>query len=270
MKTKKEKIQELTEHTKRFAFVANHVKYSAGGEKIIDDISFKINYGETFIIMGPSGSGKTILMKLLFGLIYPDAGEIFIRGIDTKFSNEDSLMELLKDMEFIFQFGSLINNMNIYENISLMNRYHNVKSEQELDKEIDKNLKYFNLLHRKFVRPSDLTLSEKKSIGFCRMLLNDFHTIFLDEPFASLDEATQRKMVRYIKKFRKQKKNLIMTTLDIKFAFDYADKIGLLDRGKLVFFGTVEELKRNKNKSVKQLVAGLSNISEEHKEQLED
>lgn len=269
MKTN-ERIKELTEFTKDIAFIANQASYSVNDVKIIDDISLRIDFGETFVIMGPSGAGKTMLMKLLFGLIYPTKGEIFIKGFDTKFAAEEKLMSLCKDMEFIFQFGSLINNMNVRDNIALMNIYHHVKSDKELEDEIDKNLKYFNLSHRKFVRPSGLTLSEKKSIGFCRMLINDFDIVFLDEPFASTDEVTRKKLLKHIKTFKKQGKTLIISTLEIDFAIDYADKICLLEHGKLVFLGTIPELRNSTDVRVKAMAERLSNISESQKDLTEE
>ncbi len=266
MRSKKERILELEEFTKKWAFLANHVSFSANGTKIIEDITFNIDFGDTFVIMGPSGSGKTILLKLLFALIYPDDGELFIQGYDTKYASEDDIMEIQKDMEFIFQFGSLINNMNVYENIALMNRYHHVKNDEELEQEIESKLKDFNLLERKFARPSDLTLSEKKSVAFCRMLINDFKTIFLDEPFEAIDEATQRKILSNIKNFKKKKKTLVITTNELKFANRYADKIGLLDNGKMVFFGTVNDLTKSQDKKVIRLVDRLSDIADDQTE----
>ncbi len=267
--SKKEKIQQLTEYTKDYDFFINNVSFSDGNEKIISDITLTLNRGETFILVGPSGSGKTTLLKLIFGLLYPTEGEVFIRGYNTHTASTEELQNLMKEMEIVFQYGSLISNMNVYDNLALMNRYYVIRTEDELEKEINIHLEYFGILQRKMFRPAQLTMTESKSASFCRILLNESKIVFIDDPFSGLDEITSRKVLSMLKKFKKEKRTLVISVTDIDFGYDFSDKIGLIDGGKLVFFGTPDELKRNNEKQIKDLIKRISRQSEEAREDKE-
>lgn len=268
--SKKRHIKELISFSKDFAFIANNVSYVEESIAIIKEISLAIKHGETFVLIGLSGSGKTTLLKLLYGLISPSSGEILINGNDTNDLDPESLTILTREMSFVFQYGSLINNLNVFDNLALSTRYYALKNEKEIEEEINKQLNYFGILHRKDVRPAQLTINEMKLVSFSRILLRDYYAVILDDPFSSVDENTIRKMTTVIKNLKKRKKTILFSSTDLNVANKFADKIGIIDNGQMLFFGDKDELKNSNNKNLTELIKRIAYNYEETIEDAEE
>jgi ABC-type multidrug transport system ATPase subunit len=266
---RKERIKELTEFTGEFSIISNDVKYSVDFENIIKGVSLTVKKGEILTLLGHSGSGKTTLLKLLYGLILPDEGEVFINGVSTDISDNEELAETTKKMGFFFQGGSLISNIDVFENITLMNAYHGLKEEKEIEKKTDVLLEEFGVEKRKNTRPGQLSLNEKKAITFIRLLVNDFDTLFFDDPFASVDVYTVRKMKTELRRLKRLKKTILLTTLDTEFAYKFSDKIAVLSEGNLLFFGTSGELLGTDDKNVKNIISELTDLVVETRDEHE-
>jgi phospholipid/cholesterol/gamma-HCH transport system ATP-binding protein len=230
----------------------------SGNEILIRPATLNIKESETFLITGPSGSGKTIFVKCCFGLMEPDSGEVLINGDNIHEVDQEHKQQILKKIGFVFQGGALIQNMNIYDNITLGPQYFGEMPEEEIKKEAEQLLKEFRLTSKKDQRPSQLSLGEIKSVAIARELINKPEIYFFDEPTANVDYQTERKILNIIKKQKKNKKTLIIVSHDIEFAYSIADRIGLLLDGKFIFIGTPEELKNSDSQLIKETVETLS------------
>lgn len=267
---KKEILQEITNLSKNFAFITNNVTYIDDNITIINKVSLAIHHSETLVITGLSGSGKTTLLKLLYGLLYPTQGEVLINGNNTNFLDLESILEITKDMLFIFQYGSLINNLSVFDNLALANKYYSFEDEKKIEEKILKQLDFFELKHRKDVRPAQLTLNEKKLVSFSKILLRDYNAIFMDDPFSSVDETAIRKMSGVIKRLKKEKKTIIISTTNINYAYQFADKIGIIDNGEMIFLGNINEIKNIKNKELIDIIKKIDNNLEDNIEMAEE
>lgn len=213
---------------------------------ILKNINFKINKGETFVIIGTSGSGKTTLLKLLIGLLKPTEGSIILDNVDISKISEEEFNKMRKHMGMVFQYSALFDSLSIFENIAFP-----LKEMGEKDEGImrDKALITLNLVGLDNIldeMPDELSGGMKKRVGLARAIITNPTMLFYDEPSSGLDPVTSDKIDDLIVDLQK-KLNVtsIVVTHDLKSAFYIADKIGMLYKGELIFNGTVEELKNS-------------------------
>ena len=119
--------------------------------QVLQGLNMEIQNGETLTILGPSGSGKTVILKLMIGILKPDNGEIIIDDQNIINFNASQLMHLRKKFGFVFQWGALLDSMNVEENIGLFFRMHTKLSNQEIQQRIKQSLEmvdlYLSLIH---------------------------------------------------------------------------------------------------------------------------
>lgn len=213
---------------------------------ILKNINFKINKGETFVIIGTSGSGKTTLLKLLIGLLKPTEGSIILDNVDISKISEEEFNKMRKHMGMVFQYSALFDSLSIFENIAFPLKEMGEKDEGTMR---DKALTTLNLVGLDNIldeMPDELSGGMKKRVGLARAIITNPTMLFYDEPSSGLDPVTSDKIDDLIVDLQK-KLNVtsIVVTHDLKSAFYIADKIGMLYKGELIFNGTVEELKNS-------------------------
>lgn len=213
---------------------------------ILKNINFKINKGETFVIIGTSGSGKTTLLKLLIGLLKPTEGSIILDNVDISKISEEEFNKMRKHMGMVFQYSALFDSLSIFENIAFPLKEMGEKDEGTMR---DKALTTLNLVDLDNIldeMPDELSGGMKKRVGLARAIITNPTMLFYDEPSSGLDPVTSDKIDDLIVDLQK-KLNVtsIVVTHDLKSAFYIADKIGMLYKGELIFNGTVEELKNS-------------------------
>ncbi len=223
--------------------VKNLIK-SFGKHTVIDDVSFKVNNGEILAIVGFSGSGKSTVLKLISGLIQKDSGEIITTG----------------DIAMVFQYSALIDSLDVYENISfalherkdLRRKY----SESEIKKIVKEKLALVGLSGVEGKFPSELSGGMQKRVSFARAIVTEPEIILYDEPTAGLDPMSSTLIEDYIVRL-KQETNAasIVVTHQMSTITRTADKVLMLYGGKIVFFGTPEELCRQETPYTKQFVS---------------
>ncbi|MGV8982521.1 ABC transporter ATP-binding protein [Clostridium sp.] len=218
--------------------------------KIIDNLNFTINQGEFITLIGKSGCGKTTMLKLINGLIKPDAGKIFIKS---KEINDWDIIELRRSIGYVIQQIGLFPHMSIEDNIAYV---LNIKKEsKQVTKNRAKELIELVGLTGDYLKkyPRELSGGQKQRIGVARALASNPDIILMDEPFGAVDEITRRTLQEEIIKLQETlKKTIVFVTHDIEEAFKLGSRIVLLDSGKIVQQGTGEEMLFNpKNQFVK-------------------
>jgi phospholipid/cholesterol/gamma-HCH transport system ATP-binding protein len=168
------------------------VHKSFGDEVILNDVSFRIDRGETKIILGASGSGKSTILKLILGLIRPEAGEIIIDGQDITKLSERELVSVRRGIGMVFQEGALFDSLSVRENVGYRFFEDGIMSESEIEDAVLQELSFVGLEDAIDKMPAQLSGGMKRRAGLARALIGSPHVVLYDEPTAGLDPVTTR------------------------------------------------------------------------------
>lgn len=208
--------------------------YSSGEKelKVLDNISFNIEAGETFAIVGPSGSGKTTLLGLCAGLDQSDQGEIELCGTNLSDLNEDERALLRnRHVGFIFQNFQLLPTLTAIENVTVPLELQGVKDPEVIAKELLDKVGLSDRLHH---YPSQLSGGEQQRVALARAFSNKPSILFADEPTGNLDAETSEKVVDLLFKLNKETgTTLVIVTHDMELA-KMNQRILRLQRGKIM------------------------------------
>ena len=176
--------------------------YLAFDDKVIlDGVSFTVRRGETKVILGRSGSGKSTTIRLLLGLLKPDAGQILIDGEDITDYSETEMMGVRKKIGMIFQEGALFDSLSVYDNVAYRLHEQGVE-EDEVEHEVRRMLKFVDLEDTIDLMPAELSGGMRRRVGIARALVGDPQIVMFDEPTAGLDPPTARTICELAIKLR--------------------------------------------------------------------
>ena len=168
---------------------------------ILNKLSFKVMKGETKIILGGSGGGKSTIIKLVLGLLKPDAGRIFVDGEDITDYTEAQMMSVRKNIGMVFQEGALFDSLSVYDNVAY--RLHEqAVPEDQVEPEVRRMLRFVNLEDAIDKMPSELSGGMRRRVGIARALIGDPKIVLFDEPTAGLDPPTARTICELAMKLR--------------------------------------------------------------------
>ena len=225
--------------------VKNLVK-TFDSRKILNNISFKVQNGETLGVIGFSGSGKSTLLKIIAGILYEDSGEIIFP--------EDS------EVAMAFQYSALFDFLSVYDNIAfpLVERkeFRGKYTQDEITKIVHEKLKMVGLegIEEKF--PSELSGGMQKRVGFARAIVTNPNIILYDEPTAGLDPVTSTMIENYIVQLKKDlNAACVVVTHQLSTIKRAVDKVIMLYQGNIVFGGSVDELLSGVNPYARQFVS---------------
>jgi ABC-type Fe3+/spermidine/putrescine transport system ATPase subunit len=212
--------------------------------KALDDISLEIKDKEYFVILGPTGAGKTTLLKIIAGLLMPDSGKVFFDGKDVTAQTSEE-----RNLGFMFENYALFPHMNIVENISYSGRVH-ARDKDQTQNLVDQVLMMTLLTGRNDANPDELSGGMKQRVALCRALLNLEQTklLILDEPLKALDAGLRMNLRRELLLMAKSTQlglTLIHVTNDEQEAMMLADRIAIIDQGKLIQIGDPYEIYYN-------------------------
>lgn len=212
--------------------------------KVLDNISFKVEDGETLAVVGFSGSGKSTILKLICGLLTPDNGEITTTG---------------GEIAMVFQYSALFDSLNVADNIAfalherkdLRNKY----SEKEIRNIVSEKLELVGLkgIENKF--PSELSGGMQKRVSFARAIVTEPKTILYDEPTAGLDPISSTLIEDYIVRLKEETHaSSLVVTHQMSTIQRTANRVIMLYDGKIVYEGTPEDMLRQDTPYTKQFV----------------
>jgi len=214
---------------------------SFNGHEVLKGISFQVKPGEVFVIMGPSGSGKSVLLKHIIGLEEPDDGEILIQG--ESIQSEDVMNRYR--MAMVFQSGALLNSLTVAENVGLYLTEHRLKPPAEVASVVSEKLEVVGLKGAGNKMPSELSGGMKKRVAIARALVIEPQLILYDEPTSELDPLSSVTISEEIIKLneRTQVTSLVVSH-DRELAFGVADRIAVIDDGRILTIGAPEDVRR--------------------------
>lgn len=211
-----------------------------GSKKAVNDMSLTIEDGEFVCFIGTSGSGKTTSMRMINRMVKPTKGQILINGHDVRKINE---VKLRRQIGYVIQQVGLMPHMTIYENIVMVPKLlkwdedRMRKTAEYLMKRVDLPLDLFDKY------PSELSGGMQQRIGVIRALAADQNIILMDEPFGALDPITRDSIQRLVKRLQvEMNKTIIFVTHDMDEALGMADKIVVMDEGKVIQIGTPKDI----------------------------
>ncbi len=226
-----------------------------GQQKILEDIDLDIEPGEIRVVMGGSGSGKSTLLRYLLGLHKPDAGTVSLLGRDIHALNAHEQIELRKKIGVSFQGGALFNSMTVGENVRMPLREHTKLDENTMRIMSRMKLEVVNLSGYENLMPSQLSGGMVKRAALARALVMDPKILFFDEPSAGLDPVVADDLDNLILNLRDAMQvTIVVVTHELDSAFKIADRITVLDRGRILLTGTVDEVRGSDNVRIRSLL----------------
>ncbi len=216
---------------------------SFGNHLIWEDVSFKIQDGETLAIIGKSGCGKSVMLKHLNALLYPDSGKIFIDGSDLFCLSYSELRKMRQRFGILFQGAALFDSISTFENIAFPLRYFTDQSEDEIHANVEEALEMVNLVGAGEKPTSSLSGGMRKRVGVARAIILKPQYLLYDEPTSGLDPQTSEEINELIIHMADSLDiTSIVITHDMHSVLTIAEKVAFLDEKKLSWFGTVEEM----------------------------
>lgn len=234
----------------------------------VDNISFEIKQGEIFAFLGPNGAGKSTTIKMLTTILKPTSGEIKINDFDPQI-DPDSFRH---SFGIVFQDPSLDDELTAYENMEFHAALYGVPR-KERKKKIEDLLKFVELLDRKNNLVKQFSGGMKRRLEIARGLLHHPKILFLDEPTLGLDPQTRNHMWNYLKELNKTEGiTIFFTTHYMEEAEKIANRIAIIDHGKIIAAGSADDLKKQtKTASLEEAFLSLTgkNLREEEGSQLD-
>lgn len=222
---------------------------------ILNNISIDVKKGEILVILGESGSGKSVLLKHLIGLLRPDKGTIEVKGIDITKCSEKKMLNIRKDIGFLFQEGALYDFMTVFENVAFPLQEHTKLNKERISKKVYEILNMVGLEEAAGKFPAELSGGMKKRVALARSIILDSKILFCDEPTSGLDPIKSRDISNLIYDIsRKLECTTIVTSHDVHNSFRIADRLALIREGKIVFMGTQKELQSSKDFFMKEFL----------------
>ncbi|MHA1274272.1 MAG: ATP-binding cassette domain-containing protein [Promethearchaeota archaeon] len=214
--------------------------YEDGNVLAVDNISFSIRKGEIFALLGPNGAGKTTTISMLATLLFPTKGKAIVNSFDV----EKESHNVRKSIGIVFQEPSLDGEMTGWENLELHGILYGMPKKQRRNK-IKEMLKLVDLEDKADMFVKNYSGGMKRRLEIARGLLHEPRILFLDEPTLGLDPQTRRKIWEKIRELNKELKiTILLTTHYMEEADELADRICIMDHGKIIALDTSENLKR--------------------------
>jgi osmoprotectant transport system ATP-binding protein len=229
-------------------------KFGANARPVMDRVSFRIEPGETVVLLGSSGAGKTTTLRTINRLVEPDDGEVEVEGREVRSWDP---IRLRRRTGYVIQDVGLLPHLSIAENVELVPKLEGWSPERRNERARDL-LAFVGLAPERFAskRPKELSGGERQRVGVARALAVDPPLLLMDEPFGALDAVNRRRMQdEFLEMKQKLGKTIVIVTHDVPEAMKLGDRIGVMHAGRLLQMGPPSEiLGRPANDFVAELV----------------
>ncbi len=231
--------------TKRFA------------EPVLRGVDLTVPQGSLYGLVGPGAAGKSVLLKLVVGLMRPDAGEVTVDGAVVSSLGELSLQQVRSRFGMLFQNNALFDYLTVKENIAFPLRRLGVTDETEIAERVADRLRAVSLPGFEDRMPSGLSGGQKKRVGVARATVTRAAYVLYDEPAAGLDPVTSQKIFDLLRREQQESgATVLMVSSDIDRLVTVTDRVGMMYQGRLVFDGTTAEALASPDPLVHQFMHG--------------
>ncbi len=217
------------------AIEVRHVSLAFDKKQVLVDLSFAVAPGETLFLLGVTGTGKSVLLKIMLGLMKPDAGQVLINGQDIVPLSETELVPLRRQMGIVFQEGALFDSLNVYENVCYRLREEKVRDEAEVERRVREVLSFVEMEEAIDKAPSELSGGMQRRVSIARAIISQPSIMLYDSPTAGLDPLTAHTIDLLIAKLRdSQHATSVVVTQRLQDAFFLANFAYSVEQGGLV------------------------------------
>ncbi|QHN03609.1 ATP-binding cassette domain-containing protein [Granulicella sp. WH15] len=235
--------------------VFDGVSKSFGSNTVLDNVTFEVGRGETVCVMGRSGVGKSVCLELLMGFLKPDSGRVIVAGQDITNISEEQLEQIHKKVTMVFQSGALFDSLTVAENVAFPMRERGCLDESQIQSRVDALLDRVGILELRDFLPDEVSTGLRRAVAIARAIAEDPEAVLYDEPTTMVDPLMVHGIGQVIARLKvEQNLTSVVVTHDTHLAEKLADHIIFLNRGKIQFFGTVEEMKASPDPFVREFL----------------
>lgn len=230
-----------------------------GAQEILRGLSLSIMPGETLVLLGKSGGGKSVFLRHLIGLMHPISGSIIFEGQEITTLHERALQPIRRKIGMLFQDGALFDSMNVFNNVAFPLRERGEKNVETIREKVARSLAMVNMTGHDSKMPVNLSGGMRKRVALARAIISPPDVILYDEPTAGLDPIVSDSINRLIRRLQSQiRVTSVVVTHDMVSCNHIADRVALLNEGRIHFLGTPAELSDSNDPIIRDFVDGRS------------
>jgi phospholipid/cholesterol/gamma-HCH transport system ATP-binding protein len=242
-----------------------NLKKNFGPNPVLSGVTFRIEKGESVVIIGRSGGGKSILLKHLIGLLQPDSGEVLIEGENIVPMNERELLRVRQKFGMLFQGAALFDSLTVAENIAFAFRRNRSMQESEIAEKVAEVLEMVDLPGTENKKPSELSGGMRKRVGLARAIIYKPQIVLYDEPTTGLDPIVADSIDKLILRVRDRLDvTTVVVTHDMRSARRVGQRILMLHEKRIYAAGQTEQFFQSQDPIVRRFIDGISIAKEEH------
>jgi phospholipid/cholesterol/gamma-HCH transport system ATP-binding protein len=242
---------------------ARNLTKSFGAHPVLDGVSFRIEKGESVVIIGRSGGGKSVLLKLLIGLLCPDSGEVLIDGENIEPMEERDLLRVRRKFGMLFQGAALFDSMTVAENVGFVFARERSLPPEEISRKVSETLEMVDLPGTEDKNPSELSGGMKKRVGLARAIIYQPQIVLYDEPTTGLDPIVSDSIDKLILRVRDRLDvTTVVVTHDMRSARRLGQRILMLHERKIYATGTADEIFQSQDPIVRRFIDGVSDTKQ--------
>jgi phospholipid/cholesterol/gamma-HCH transport system ATP-binding protein len=228
-----------------------------GGVSVLDGLNVAFPDDTITVVLGPSGTGKSVLIKHIIGLMFPDSGDVVVRGQSVPSLTMSELLALRRRIGVLFQDGALFGSMSVFDNVAFPLRQHTDFSEAQIAERVTERLADVGLADAVDDLPSQLSGGMRKRAGFARALVMEPDIVIFDEPDSGLDPVRTALLCELIQEMHAIHRGAyLVVTHNIASARQIGEYIALLWRGRIVEAGDAARMFSSENPFVRQFLSG--------------
>src|SRR5215467_2603183 len=228
------------------AYIEFHHVYKAFGEnRVLDDVSFNVDPGETVCILGRSGVGKSVSLQHILGFLKPDSGRVIVAQEDISDYSEEQMERIRKKVTMVFQSGALFDSLTVGENVAFPLRERRDLTEEQILQIVSGLLEMVGVKEMADQFPSDLSTGMRRSVAIARALAAQPECVLYDEPTTMVDPLMSQLLGDLLKRLKIQLHlTSVVVTHDMRLAKKLADRVVFLHEARVLFFGTYADMER--------------------------
>ncbi len=233
----------------------SHVSMWFGESRVLDNVSFTVNRGETLCILGRSGVGKSVSLRILMGFLKPQVGSIRVDGQEINAYTEEEMQAVRRRITMVFQNGALFDSLTVRENVAFPLRERGGQEEDQVQQVVDRLLGLVGADDVPNALPSSLSTGRRRAVAIARALASQPEVVLYDEPTTMVDPIIARRLGGLIQRLKQQLGfTSIVVTHDMRFAERLADTVLFLDEGRAAFFGPLKDFMASPDPHIQQFL----------------
>jgi phospholipid/cholesterol/gamma-HCH transport system ATP-binding protein len=232
------------------------VRLAFGEKEILKGVTFLVERGETLVVMGASGVGKSTVLRLVLGILQPDAGSVVVAGVDMGRATPEEAKAVRDRIGMVFQAGALFDSLTVGENVGFRLQERGELSDEEIAAEVVEKLSFVDLSPEVAdLMPAELSGGMRKRVAIARAIVGSPDILLFDEPTTGLDPITSETIHGMIVKLRRVREAAsVVVTHDLDAAFAVGTRFAMLHEGRIVFDGTKRDFLASEHPYVRQFV----------------